>query len=301
MQGDLFVRGNACLDVTYYLPTLPRRGETVIAQTVQQDLGGKGLIQAITARRMGVDVHFIAAVGRDKTADRIRRVICGEAIATDGLIVRTGVSDSSVILLDFSGENIIVSDTAQSEALSPAELEPLLRLGSSDTLLVQGNLSEATTVWAVAQANAAGAVVILNAAPYRPWLPRLCGRVGAIIANAGEAMDWTAEPTPRAAIASLQAALAVVTVGGQGCLVRTASGDFFEIPTLPADVRDTTGAGDTFTGAFVAEWLMSGDAVGAAHLAVRLASDMTTRFGAVSAVPARATIARLRERLRAVE
>jgi ribokinase len=293
----LFVLGNACLDVTYHLGSLPLAGETVNALSVTRDLGGKGLIQAIAAHRAGADVRFIAPVGRDVTADAIERVLAEEGLRGGGLIVCEGVSDSSIIMLDRAGENAIVSDTAQAEALTPEQVGPLLRLEPTDALLLQGNLSQSLTTWAIARANAVGARVIINAAPVRPWLSQISGLISVGVANAVEAMAWTAVTSARAAITAIDAGLAVITTGGKGCLLRLANGALFEFIAPSVDVVDTTGAGDAFTGTFAAEWLVTGDPVASARLAVHAASDMVTRFGAASALPTRDSIHALRAAL----
>ena len=68
----LVVLGNACRDIIYRARDLPQPGETVIATHAEYDLGGKGLNQAVTARRSGAEVRFIAPVGTDEVAQAIR-------------------------------------------------------------------------------------------------------------------------------------------------------------------------------------------------------------------------------------
>jgi ribokinase len=297
VPGNLIVLGNACVDVTYHLSALPRPGETVNAEYVTRDLGGKGLNQAIAARRAGAELRFIAPVGRDPAASAIRRALAVEDIPNDDLIVRNGMCDSSVIMLDRAGENAIVSDTRQAGALTPAEVMPHLTLGQGDTLLLQGNLSAASTAAAVARATDMGAHVVINAAPFNPWLQDMRGAIGAIVVNAFEAMQWTGATTARAAANAIDAPVVVVTLGRGGCLVRGNDGTSTQFDAPSMRVVDTTGAGDVFVGTFVAEWLATSDPRGAARLAVHVASDMVTRVGTLLALPARDTVARLRAAL----
>ena len=297
MPEKLIVFGNACVDFTYHLAALPRPGETVNAKQVTRDLGGKGLNQAIAARRAGAELRFIAPVGRDPAADAIRRALTTEGVPIGDLIVRDGMSDSSVIMLDRAGENAIVSDTRQAGALMPDEATSRLGLGQGSTLLLQGNLSAATTAAAIARANAAGARVVLNAAPFNAWLRDVPGRIDVIIVNAFEAAQWTGAAALRDAVSAINASLAVVTLGRAGCLVRSYGREAIAIDAPSVRVVDTTGAGDVFTGTFVAQWLTSADSLEAAGLAVHAASDMVTRAGALSALPTRETLARLRAEL----
>jgi ribokinase len=300
----LVVLGNAGGDLIYRVAALPRPGETVIAENAAGDLGGKGLNQAIMARRTGIGVRFIAQVGRDSIAEQIRRRLAAEGIDDGDLIVKDGASDSSAILIDAHGENAIVSDTRQAEALTPEQIVPVLKLGSKNALLLQGNLSRDTTAAAIAEGNAAGATVILNAAPMRPWLSRLPGRIDVLIVNRIEASEWAGAEQRRGlaeVMASIAVPLAVVTLGAEGCRIRGQGGIDCTIPAPQTGAVDTTGAGDTFAGVFAADWLVHGDPTSAARLGVHAASDKVKRNGTVSALPTAATIGLLRARLMAPE
>jgi ribokinase len=292
--GKLVILGNACLDVTYRLRSLPRPGETLNALAVDRDLGGKGLLQAIAARRAGADPLFIAPVGNDETAAAIFSVLAKESMVSEGLILCRGASDSSVILVDGNGENAIVSHIALSENLTNAHVEPRLRLHSNDVLLMQANLSQSLTIWAVEQARAAGACIIVNGAPVRPWLSQALGTISVGVANEGEALEWTGALTAYAAAAAIDAGLGLITLGRDGCLVRDADGAIVAIGAPSVQVVDTTGAGDVFTGTFAAEWMRTGDPIASAQLAVHAASDMVTRLGTVSALPTTESVKRFR-------
>jgi sugar/nucleoside kinase (ribokinase family) len=78
----------------------------------------------------------------------------------------------------------------------------------------------------------------------------------------------------------------VVKLGGAGCVLAVPGESPVRIPAHPADVRDTTGAGDAFCGAFMSRWLAAGphpqttDLPAAAEFAARIAAQVVTRFGA---------------------
>ena len=164
-------------------------------------------------------------------------------------------------------------------------------------MLLQGNLSASVTAAAVACANAAGARVALNAAPFSAWMHEVPGRIDLVVVNAFEAMQWAGAKTLHDAVDAINASLLAVTLGRTGCLVRSNGREAIAIDAPSVHVVDTTGAGDVFTGAFVAQWLTSGDCLEAAGLAVRAASDMVTRAGTLSALPTCETLARLRAEL----
>lgn len=278
----LVVLGNACRDIIYRARDLPQPGETVIATHAEYDLGGKGLNQAVTARRSGAEVRFIAPVGTDEVAQAIRKHLADEGIDADDMVVLEGRSDSSAIIVNASGENMIVSDTSCAEAMRPGSL----MLHAGDALLLQGNLSREATADAIAAAKQAGAPVILNGAPFRFWMPPLAGGVDVLVVNEVEARQMGGHGPP----------IRIVTLGAGGCLVH-AGGERRRISAPTVNVVDTTGAGDVFTGAFAASWISSHDVFGAAAFAIHAASDKVTRAGSLSAFPTTDTLNRLKTQL----
>jgi ribokinase len=293
----LVVVGNACLDVTCRLDRLPEPGETVNAVEVREDLGGKGFNQAIAARRAGADVRFVAAVGDDPAAAAIRARLAGEGIADDCLVAGQGASDRSTILVDRTGENVIVTDARCSTGLDAATVATRLRIAAGDVLLLQGNLGDGATREAAGAARRAAARVVLNPAPFRPSLVDIAGLVDVLVVNAVEARQWAGVADVEAAIPRLGVPLAIVTLGPQGCVLVAPPAAPVRIAAPPAEVRDTVGAGDTFAGVFAAEWLASGHAARAARLAVAAASLKVGRAGTYSALPTADEIRRLRHAL----
>ena len=294
----LVVLGNACRDITYRVKTLPKPGETVISSHVAFDLGGKGLNQAVSARRAGQPVRFVAAVGNDPVALEIRKSLALEGIDPADLIAHDGPSDSSVILVDAKGENVIVSDTSRAEALMPDDILPRLKLKAQDTLLLQGNLSRETTEAAIAAARQAGTAIILNAAPFSHWLPAISAGIDVLVVNQLEAHLWAGIDESHSlenVMDAIGGSMVIVTLGGKGCRLRDAKGSAVAIPAPSVNAIDTTGSGDVFTGTFAGEWIASRDNLQAATLAVYAASDKVTRQGSFSAFPTAGTISRLKK------
>jgi ribokinase len=275
------VVGNACLDVTYHLGRLPTPGETLIAERVETDLGGKGLNQAVAARRAGADVRLVAPIGNDAVGKRIKAVLETEGIE-DGLFVQSGPSDDSLLLLAPDGENIIISNTSRAQALKPADIGAD-RFAGADLLLLQGNLSREATLHVMESARHAGLRIALNPSPFQDWFNSL-PPVDLIIANQGEAD----------ALNVARSTLLVVTLGPKGCRLPSD----IVVPAPKVQAVAAAGAGDVFAGTFIAEWLATGDAEQAARLAVLAASDKTTRHGTLSAFPGRSAIDRFRGTMR---
>jgi ribokinase len=298
----LFIIGNVCRDVTYRVAAFPKPGETILALATTYDLGGKGFNQAVAAQRAGQDTRLVAAVGTDDIGKDVSARLSFEGINVESLILQAGPSDSSMVLVDEKGENFIVSSTAQAEALAFENVIPRLDFAASDTLLLQGNLSRNTTRSAAISAKTAGATVVLNAAPFRDWLPELAKYIDILVVNEIELFQWTGRDPTEALDAVTQSAgvdTVVTTLGSEGCRIRLSNGDLHSIATPQTRVVDTTGAGDVFTGTYVSEWMSSRDHLRAAILAVHVASDKVGRFGSSTAFPSVEKIKQLRKKISA--
>ncbi|MDJ0390718.1 PfkB family carbohydrate kinase [Roseomonas sp. E05] len=286
-MSRLLVLGNAGIDLLCPVPHLPRPGETLVAAGQSRAPGGKGLNQAVVAARAGAAVRFVAPVGRDGAAAELAAALGAEPLDGLALLPQDAPTDLSLLMVAEDAENCILSLGAAADALAPQEAEAeAAALRPDDMLLVQGNLSLEATVAAMRRAAGHGARVLLNTAPLRwdmaPLLP-LCTLV---LANAGEAEALTGQTGAAAAEALHRAgaALALVTLGAEGCVAAGAEG-IRHHPATPARAVDTTGAGDTFCGVLAAR-LLAGEALAPAIAAAQRAAALTvTRPGAFAALP----------------
>jgi ribokinase len=281
--GRVVVIGNAGLDLGLAVPHLPRPGETLVGAASPRSPGGKGLNQAVVAARYGAasgtHVTFCAPLGNDEAeATEIERHLAAEGFARLILPRLPHPTDFSLLMVLPNGENAIVSTSACSLALTFEAAQPALRdLTEDDVVLLQGNLSLATT----AAILAAAPRTVFNPAPVWPGAETLVGRSSIVIANKGEALALGA--------ALDGAATAIVTLGGDGCTLR---GRLFLAEKI--DAVDTTGCGDTFCGVIAAA-LAEGARIEAAIGAAQKAAALTAmRAGAFASLPSRAELNAIR-------
>jgi len=294
----IVVIGNATVDLAYAVPRLPAPGETVLAQTKRVDAGGKGLNQAIVAKRAGADVVYGAPLGRDAQAAVILERLEQEGLASAQLQRVAVPSDESLIVVAPSGENAIVSTAAAAQALDEAAATAVLdRLGPGDLLLMQGNLTRAITAFCLARARAAGARTMLNPAPIAFDYRELWRAVDIAVVNEVESAVLTGERDPRTAAEALRRAGAgtmVTTLGAEGARLMDGDGER-RVPAPEVEAVDTTGAGDVFCGVLAAALDARLGWEAALHWAVRAASLKVTRRGTASAFPSREELLRLRQ------
>lgn len=277
----VFVVGNATLDLSYRLPRLPAPGETLLASEKTVDCGGKGLNQAVAAARAGAAVDFFAAVGRDPAGAHLAAVLAAHAGLSPHLWSRAHPTDESIILVDETGENAIVSTALCASSVTPEEAAgALANARRGDLLVMQGNLSLAATSAALHAARTRGVFTILNPAPLAFPLAPLLGTVDLLVANEGEAAALGVDP-----LVGIPGTAVVVTLGARGCIGH-AAGATFAVAAPVVVAIDTTGAGDAFVGTLAAA-LDRGDSLSrACELATEAGSIVVTRRGTYGAIAA---------------
>ena len=287
--GRVYVLGNAGVDFGLVLPRMPRPGESMVGSDPHYALGGKGLNQAVVAARAGARVSFMAPLGDDADADAVAAGLAAEPFEALALPRYALPTDRSVLMLTPDGENCIVSAGACAEGFEPASAARFAAaIQPGEWLLMQGNLSFAATHAAM---TAGPAQVMFNTAPLlwdvRPLLPRCA----IVVANRIEAEAITGT-TSAAALHAAGSAFAVVTLGGDGCLVADRTGERY-VPPCPARLLDSTGAGDAFCGALAAMVAAGVPADAAIAPAQRVAARTVEQRGAMHSFPSAAELTSL--------
>jgi ribokinase len=277
-MSRIFVLGNASIDTTLRVPRLPHPGETLMAAGIRRAPGGKGLNQAVAAARAGAEVHFCAALGAEPEAEIVRAALAAEPLIGIHLIDVGQPSDLSSLMVAPNGENCIVSTGACCDALPLEAARAFLApLRPDDILLVQGNLTEQVTAWAVARSDRA----MVNTAPIRWDLRPVLSRAWLAIANRVEAQEIAGTDDP----AGLGAATGIVTLGAEGCRVAGPEGRF-DRPAPKVTAVDTTGAGDVFCGVLAAGLVQGLPLRHAIDAAQQAAALSVARPGCFAAIPA---------------
>lgn len=283
----VFVLGNVTEDLVFRLDRLPLPGETRIAADRLSDIGGKGFNQAVVLARCGQAVRISAPVGRDEAARRAAYLAKAEGIHAD--LRQTDLpTDQSIIYVDARGENVIVSSAAAARSLTGAEAEAALGVGTlGDLLLMQGNLSRETTETALRAARNRGMMTAVNAAPIQWDFSTLWPLVDLAIVNEPElhALSGSSHvATGARLLADAGAHEVLVTLGGEGSVLFGRDKEI-TVPAVRTLVVDTAGAGDTFTGVFLAARLLGRDDRQGLLAAAAAASLTISRRGTFSAFP----------------
>jgi ribokinase len=267
--GKIAVVGSYGVGLTVELERMPAAGETVIGRSFRIDHGGKGSNQAIGAARLGAEVDFLTAIGddafgHDAVALWREEGVRAEAVRTDAATM------TAPILVEPTGENRIVVVPGALRCLSPEHVDSFSdRIAAADVCLVQLEIPVWTALYALEVAAAAGVRTILDPAP-APTEP-IAPTCDYVTPNESEAQ----------AVAEARTTF-VYTLGDQGAELH---GE--RIPAFPADVVDTTGAGDAFTAAFAVALAEGLDEREAVRWGCAAGAHMVEHHGVVPGLPTR--------------
>lgn len=290
----IHVVGNAAVDAIMRVDRFPRPGETIVALSAADDLGGKGANQAIVIARCGCDVRLVASVGDDLAGERIRRNLAAESVRIDGLRTWAGPTDRCVICVDRDGENMIVSVGDAAIEFDPIGAGCLERqIDPGDWVVLQGNLRTNVTRACLALAKEKGAITALNPSPAYPAAEYDWSLVDLVVLNSGEAVALGACPDPIEPARALLAAGAenvVVTLGAEGAMLLSAR-DMMRVRAPVTTAVDTTGAGDVFCGALVAARAAGRAWRQALVVAAEAAAICVARAGVLASFPTREELA----------
>lgn len=289
---EVVVLGAANLDLVYRVDRLPHEGETTSSLSTDTHPGGKGLNQAIAAARSGTSTAFIGATGPDAPGSLLRDVL-----TTAGVMGSPRESDqptgTAIITVDHEGRNTIVLSGGANDTLGELQPGEIEAISSAAVLLLQLELDPDIALAAAEVATAANTRVVLNAAPMRAVPPAIIPLIDVLIVNEHEARElasaWEASAgSPDGSAPTFP--IMIVTLGERGVDVMVDGGASQHIDAIPSPVVDTTGAGDTFCGAFVAQLAAGHRLDDAVRYAVAAGALSVRRHGAASSIPQDADI-----------
>lgn len=285
-----YVIGNVAVDETISVSTMPEAGASILGREETRDLGGKGANQAVVMGRTGLPTTLVAAVGEDFRAQTIRNQLAPEPIEAKLIALAGRSSDFSIIFTTPDGENAIVTTTDSAGSLTPQDaIAALDGAAAGDLMVLQGNLSEATTLGLLQEARRRNLVTAFNPSPLRPYFGVFWPLVDIAFLNRGEAESLTGSSDGTATDRLLQSGVrhVVLTLGSDGALLASRNAAIATIPAVATKAIDTTGAGDTFMAVALASAALRGvelDSRAISHAASASALTVSRR-GTRSAFP----------------
>lgn len=285
--------GSMNLDLVYRVDHIVRPGETEASASLNTFLGGKGMNQSVALAKAGVETYQGGMIGEDGQpfldacaeygvhADYIRRLPCK--------------SGHAVIQIDKNAQNCILLFGGANQMLTAEYVDEVLAgFDAGDILLLQNEVNMLPYI--VEQAYKKGMQIALNPSPYNEKLSAVdLGKISVFLLNEVEGGQITGGKEPDAIIAGMQAlfphARIVLTLGKDGAIYAHGGETYFQ-PSFPVRAVDTTAAGDTFTGYFLAGFAEGMRIPEVLKMSAKAAAIAVTRAGAVPSIPYREEVMR---------
>ena len=280
--------GSLNYDYTYEVEHFLAPKETLAAKSMQRGFGGKGANQSIAFARAGLSVYHAGRVGADGQpfVDYLKQ----NGIHTDYLIKDDAAATGHAIIEVCRGENCILIYGGANQEITTEQIDHTLKAFSpGDWLVLQNEISNLPYLMQAAQKK--GLSIFFNAAPYDVGiLTYPMELVDVLCVNEVEAcaLDGTETFEADAVLTLLyekypQTRL-LLTAGSAGSYYLDAERRLF-VPCEKVQAVDTTAAGDTYSGYFLAG-LCSGSSVeDAMRLATKAAGIAVQRKGAAASIP----------------
>lgn len=296
-MSKIVVAGSSNIDMTAYVRTLPRPGETIGDGRFLQTNGGKGANQAVSAARLGGDVAFLTCVGDDMQGHRLREVFASDGIHTEYMkFSASSPTGTALIFVADDGENCIAVAPGANRELLPGDVDDAApAFADASWLLMQLEIPLQTVYHAVDFAFGKGIKVVLNPAPISEAIPtEVLRKLWLITPNETEAEKLTGirihsvQDAYRAAEFLLSQGVqnVIITLGSSGSIICNAALREF-VPAREVVAVDTVGAGDVYNGALVTALSEGKSLPEAARFATLASSIAVTRPGAQTGVPHR--------------
>ena len=284
----ILVIGSIAIDNVVYANTFAKPGQTVYGDVFLSNIGGKGANQAAASHFLGGDVEFYGAIGDDDNGKRVKAFLDTIGVNNHLKISQKNTGIASITINTQSAENSIIIVAGANMDIWPEDIDKI-DFSKYSYLLLQLENPVDTVIYAMKKAKEAGLTVILNPAPYHSLPSEAFPLIDFFIPNEHELEDFTKEQSGSledkcAYLLKQGVKRIIVTLGENGSYYCDEKQSFYK-HALRVNAIDTTGAGDTYCGAFVTA-LSNGKSISEALDFASTASSLTvTKKGAIASLP----------------
>ena len=291
--------GSCNIDFVYSLDHIVKPGETETTYKMETFPGGKGLNQSIALARAGAMVYHAGCIGED--GDMLKKILSESNVDISYLKTIKEKNGHAIIQVTSNGENSIFLYPGTNDMVEKEYIDCVLKnFDAGDILLLQNEISNVNYI--IEEAHKMGMCIILNPSPINEQISKIdLNMLSYIILNEVEAKSISGCCSWKECIKQIRNSYpglkVMLTLGNKGCVY--SDGDI-EISQQAYKVKavDTTAAGDTFTGYFVAGLSSEKDIKEILETASVAAGISVTRNGAAPSIPSKNEVMSVVARLR---
>lgn len=278
--------GSCNLDFVYTLDHIVRPGETETTYDFKIFPGGKGLNQSIALARAGAKVYHAGCIGND--GEMLSDILSGSGVDITYLEKADIKNGHAVIQVSAKGENSIFLYPGSNEKITKAMIDEVLEnFEAEDIIILQNEISNVDYI--IKKACEKKMCIVFNPSPFDERLKDIdYNMISYLLINEVEAKGISGLSEPEEALTYLEekykSMKIVLTLGSKGCIYFDGKEKIYQ-SAYKVEVKDTTAAGDTFTGYFVSEISKSTDARKALQIASAASAIAVSREGAAPSIP----------------
>jgi ribokinase len=294
-NGRVVVAGAINTDLVGHMKRAPRAGETITGSGFAVFGGGKGANQAVAAARSGSVVGLVGAVGNDQFGtDRLRDLQRDGIDVTDVKHFPDVASGAALIFVEATGENRIAYIPGATSLIDPGTAIEAYARFQPDVVLVPNELPTDALLALLKAAHQDGITTVLNATPEPGSVRDALQFTSILVVNEHEAVELLGEASSGHAATARRLGehfdlQVIITAGADGVYLWDGTHGY-HVRGPQREAVDTTGAGDTFAGAFASELSRGVELTAAVRFGVHAAGLSVTRHGAQASIPARSDV-----------
>ena len=278
--------GSCNIDYVYSIDHIVCPGETETTYKMETFSGGKGLNQSIAIARAGAKVYHAGCIGED--GGMLEEIMRESGVNVSLLKKVPEKNGHAVIQVTTKGENSIFLYPGSNEMVTKDYIDSVLEnFSKGDILLLQNEISNIDYI--VKKACEKGMCIILNPSPFNEKIGKIdLNMLSYIILNEVEAKAVSGCENAEECLTYFEKNYpelkVMLTLGSRGCIYKDKNGEITQ-SIYKVDVVDTTAAGDTFTGYFIAGISLGDDYQNILKTASMASAIAVSKKGAAPSIP----------------
>lgn len=280
------VVGSINMDMTVTAERIPLKGETLLGDSISYIPGGKGANQAVAMAKLGAKVSMFGCVGDDSAGQKMLENLKSAGVETAHVRILEGVPTGIAMITVGEHDNTIIVVPGANGRVDTVYADSIKEeLKTHDMVVLQHEIPLKTVKYVIDYCTDNHIPVVLNPAPAAEVSMETIEKVTYLTPNEHEAVLIFGDRLGTEELLKQYPEKLVITQGSKGVSTCLRSGEVLTVPARPANVADTTGAGDTLNGAFAVQIAAGNDMKQALTYANTAASLSTEKFGAQSGMP----------------
>lgn len=278
--------GSLNIDYVYSVDHMVKEGETIASSQLESYCGGKGLNQSIALSRAGAKVYHMGLVGED--GDMLLEACKLNGIDTSYLKQIEGKSGHAIIQVDKNAQNSILLYAGSNRMFTREYIDEVLNhFQKGDMLLLQNEINLVDYI--IEAAFQKGLTIVLNPSPYNEYMEHIDKKkISIFLINEVEAAQIAGVQNSKEVLTLMKEqypdAKVILTLGDKGCIYQYKD-QIVHQEAIKVNVVDTTAAGDTFTGYFLAGLIENKPIEQILQESTRAAAIAVSRKGATASIP----------------